>query len=71
MDVLKLEGQQLFIYLMKESNSSLSGTLKSMEDVGQNMAWFYTSGKGRQVAIRNDDPYLTDYLKGNTICQMY
>jgi len=63
MDVLKLEGQQLFIYLMRESNSSLSGTLKSMEDTGQNMTWFHTSGKGRQIAIRNDDSYLTDYLQ--------
>lgn len=59
-----LEGEGMFMYFVSHFNMTTSEALKSMEDEGQDMVWFYNLGKGGQTAIRDDDPYLFDYIRG-------
>ena len=61
-----LKGEGMFMYFVSHFKMTTSEALKSMEDNGQDMAWFYNLGKGGQTAIKDDDPYLNDYIRGVT-----
>ena len=58
-----LEGEQQFMYIVNHFKSTLSETFKTMEDRGQDMAWFYNLDESLQRDIKNDEPWLTDYLQ--------
>jgi len=61
-----VKGADMFMYFVSHFKMTTSEALKSMEDNGQDMAWFYNLGKGMKIAIKDDDPHLIDYLKGVT-----
>jgi len=62
-----VKGADMFMYFVSHFKMTTSEALKSMEDNGQDMAWFYNLGKGMRIAIKDDDPYLNDYIKGELI----
>lgn len=64
MSTVQLEGEAQFMYIVQHFKSSLSEALKTMEEHNQDMAWFYSLDGGMQTAIKVNDPYLTDYIRG-------
>ena len=62
-----VKGADMFMYFVSHFKMTTSEALKSMEDNGQDMAWFYNLGKGMRIAIKDDDPYLNDYIRGELV----
>jgi hypothetical protein len=59
-----VKGADMFMYFVNHFKMTTSEALKSMEDNGQDMAWFYNLPEGGQTAIKVDDPFLTSFIKG-------
>jgi len=64
MGTVQLKGEGMLMYFVSHFKMTTSEALKSMEDHGQDMAWFYNLPEGGQTAIKVDDPFLTDYIRG-------
>ena len=63
-NTVKLTGEDLLQYLVKRFNMSTSEALASLEQRGVNVGWFDGLDKGLQKAVMTDDPFLTDYIRG-------
>jgi hypothetical protein len=63
-NTVALNGEGMFMYFVSHFKMTTSEALKSMEDNGQDMAWFYNLPEGGQTAIKVDDPFLTSFIKG-------
>jgi Mg/Co/Ni transporter MgtE len=63
MSTLKLEGEDLFTYLVKNKNMKMYAAIWNMIDHKQDMEWFDSMNTDLKNAVLNNDKGITAYIR--------
>jgi Mg/Co/Ni transporter MgtE len=63
MSTLKLEGEDLFTYLVKNKNMKMYAAIWNMIDHKQDMEWFDSMNTELKNAILDNDKGITAYIR--------
>jgi Mg/Co/Ni transporter MgtE len=63
MSTLKLEGEDLFTYLVKNKNMKMYAAIWNMIDHKQDMEWFDSMNTDLKNAILDNDKGITAYIR--------